>query len=90
METKTDQSVVGKFERLQPILYANRLNCPFSVYELHMLKNALDADQRDLERFIENSKTDSQKYDLLEMKLKRGELMDRVVEIIRVAAETKL
>jgi len=77
-----EEKKVGKFELLQPLMYCNRMSCSFNVYELHMLRNSLDVDQRELQKLIDNCTADIQKYDLLELKLKRAELSERVNDMI--------
>ena len=77
-----EEKKVGRFETKEPLMYHGRRNCSFSIYELHMMKNSLDVDQRELQRLIDNCTTDIQRYDLLEMKLKRAELAERVNDMI--------
>lgn len=84
-----EEKKVGKFEVLQPLMYANRRDCLFSIYELHMIKNSLDVDQRELQRLIDGCTTDIQRYDLLEMKLKRAELGERVADMIAATTTVK-
>jgi hypothetical protein len=73
---------IGRMEQNAPYLYSGRIDCKFNLYELQMLRNALDVDILALQRLIEGAPDDDNKYDLMAMKLTRRELKDRVADMI--------
>ena len=45
-------------ERNTPYLYSGRIDCKFNLYELQMLRNALDIDILALQRLIDGAPDD--------------------------------
>ncbi len=84
-----EQKKIGRMEGRYPYLYAFRQDYAFNVYELNMIKHALAFDQLEYQKIIDHTTDDNVKFDMLEMKLKRAELGERVADMIAAATEKK-
>jgi hypothetical protein len=79
---KMEEKKIGRMERDRPYLYSGRIDCKFNLYELQMLRNALDVDILALQRLIDGTSDDDNRYDLMTMKITRKEIRDRVADMI--------
>jgi hypothetical protein len=67
----------GKMERKAPELYVRNMSMSLSYYEMSMIRDGLNQDIRSLQGMIDSVTEDAIKFDLLEMKLRRAELLER-------------
>jgi hypothetical protein len=67
----------GKMESKSPELYVRNMSMSLSYYEMSMIRDGLNQDIRSLQGMIESVTEDAIKFDLLEMKLRRAELLER-------------
>jgi hypothetical protein len=81
MEMEEKKPVSGKMERKFPDLYLNRKPVMLSPYELRMVIVGMKEELRLWEKLLKNSNTDEEQYTLLEIKLHRSELLQRLEEM---------
>ena len=67
----------GKMESKSPELYVRNMSMSLSYYEMSMIRDGLNQDIRSLQGMIDSVTEDAIKFDLLEMKLRRAELLER-------------
>ena len=70
--------VSGKMESKFPYLYSNRKAAMLSQYELSMVIMAMKEELNVWNRLLKNSTTEDEQYNLLEIKLHRSELLQRL------------
>jgi len=82
MENQTTAPAQGKMERKFPALYSNRTPIMLSHYELIMLIIGMREEVKIWDRLLSNvSISESDRYDLLEVKLHRSEMLERLEAI---------
>jgi hypothetical protein len=78
MKMEEQKPVSGKMENKFPCLYLNRQPVMMSSYELSMVIMGMKEELKLWERLLKNSNTDEEQYTLLEIKLHRSELLNRL------------
>ena len=78
MENQVEKPASGKMERKSPELYVRNMSMSLSYFEMAMIRDGLGQDIKSLQGMIESVADDVVKFDLLEMKLRRAELLERV------------